>query len=96
MRVHAFDGQQQRHTVREDGELTVKAEYQPGTRRVAMMPRFGMELVVSPGYERIKWYGRGPAETYVDRAFERIGVYSSASKRTTPAAATSSRPPRCT
>ena len=23
------------------------------------------------------WYGRGPAETYVDRAFERVGVYSS-------------------
>ena len=23
------------------------------------------------------WYGRGPAETYIDRAFERVGVYSS-------------------
>ena len=42
-----------------------------------MMPRFGMELVVSPGFEHITWYGRGPAETYVDRAFERVGVYSS-------------------
>jgi beta-galactosidase len=42
-----------------------------------MMPRFGMELIVAPGFERITWYGRGPAETYVDRAFERVGVYSS-------------------
>ena len=65
------------YTIREDGELTVKGEYRPGTRPVAMMPRFGMELVVSPGYERIRWYGRGPAETYVDRAFERVGVYAS-------------------
>jgi len=67
------------YTIREDGELTVKASYQPGakTKAVAMMPRFGMELVVSPGYERMRWYGRGPAETYVDRAFERVGVYAS-------------------
>ena len=42
-----------------------------------MMPRFGMELVMSAGYDRIAWYGRGPAETYIDRAFERVGVYSS-------------------
>jgi beta-galactosidase len=65
------------YTIREDGELTVKAEYQPGTKPVAMMPRFGMELIVAPGFERMTWYGRGPAETYVDRAFERVGVYSS-------------------
>ena len=42
-----------------------------------MMPRFGMELVMSRGYERMTWYGRGPAETYIDRAFERVGVYAS-------------------
>jgi beta-galactosidase len=65
------------YTVREDGEITVKADYQPGSKPVAMMPRFGMELVMSAGYERIRWYGRGPAETYIDRAFERVGVYSS-------------------
>jgi beta-galactosidase len=65
------------YTIREDGELTVKAEYQPGAKPLAMMPRFGMELVVAPGFERMTWYGRGPVETYVDRAFERVGVYSS-------------------
>ncbi len=65
------------YTIRENGELTVKAEYQPGAKPLAMMPRFGMELVVAPGFERMTWYGRGPAETYVDRAFERVGVYAS-------------------
>ena len=65
------------YVVGEDGEIAVTAEYQPGTRTLAMMPRFGMELVMSPGYEHITWYGRGPAETYVDRAFERVGVYAS-------------------
>jgi beta-galactosidase len=65
------------YLVREDGEITVTVDYRPGTRTLAMMPRFGMELVVSPGYEHITWYGRGPAETYIDRAFERVGIYSS-------------------
>jgi beta-galactosidase len=65
------------YTVGGDGEITVKSDYQPGTRPVAMMPRFGMELVMSGGYDRISWYGRGPAETYIDRAFERVGVYAS-------------------
>ena len=45
--------------------------------KLAMMPRFGTELVVAPGLENLAWYGRGPKETLVDRAFERIGVYRS-------------------
>jgi beta-galactosidase len=38
---------------------------------------FGNELVAAPELENITWYGRGPIETYVDRQFERVGVYSS-------------------
>ncbi len=65
------------YLVGEDGAVTVKAEYKPGSKPIAMMPRFGMELILAPGYERMTWYGRGPAETYIDRAFERVGIYSS-------------------
>jgi beta-galactosidase len=64
-------------TVDGAGEVAVKGAYEPGTSPLAMMPRFGMELVVSPGLENISWLGRGPAETYIDRQFERVGVYSS-------------------
>jgi beta-galactosidase len=59
------------------GGITVSASYQPGTAALPMMPRFGTELVLAPGLEHIQWYGRGPVETYQDRAFERVGVYSS-------------------
>jgi beta-galactosidase len=59
------------------GEVQVTGTYTPGSRTLAMMPRFGMELIVAAGLEQIRWYGRGPVETYVDRAFEPIGVYSS-------------------
>jgi beta-galactosidase len=61
--------------------VTVDGVYTPGAGPVAMMPRFGTELVVSPGFEHIRWLGRGPAETYVDRQFERVGVYSSTVKQ---------------
>jgi beta-galactosidase len=65
------------YEIKGNGEVLVGAAYKPGPDPVAMMPRFGMELVASPGLERMSWYGRGPAETYSDRAFERVGIYSS-------------------
>jgi beta-galactosidase len=65
------------YTIDGAGRITVSASYEPGTSRLAMMPRFGTELIVSPGLERIAWYGRGPGETYVDREFEPVGIYSS-------------------
>jgi beta-galactosidase len=65
------------YEIRGTGEVTVSAAYAPGSAPVSMMPRFGLGLVASPGLERLTWYGRGPAETYADRAFERIGIYSS-------------------
>jgi beta-galactosidase len=65
------------YTVYGTGDVVVESRYTPGTGKLAMMPRFGNELVVAPGLETITWYGRGPKETMIDRQFERIGVYTS-------------------
>jgi beta-galactosidase len=65
------------YVVHGSGDIIVEAGYQPGTKQRAMMPRFGTEMVVAPGLENFTWYGRGPAETYSDRQFERIGLYKS-------------------
>ena len=65
------------HTVHGSGDIVVETAYQPGTAKRAMMPRFGTELIVAPGLENITWYGRGPSETYIDRQFERVGLYKS-------------------
>jgi beta-galactosidase len=65
------------YTVHGDGTVQVECSYKPGVDKLAMMPRFGTELVVAPGFENLAWYGRGPKETLVDRNFERIGVYRS-------------------
>jgi beta-galactosidase len=59
------------------GDVIVETAYQPAGEERAMIPRFGNELVVAPGLENITWYGRGPAETYIDRPFERVGLYRS-------------------
>jgi beta-galactosidase len=65
------------YTVHGSGDVIVETSYQPGAKKVAMLPRFGTELVLHPGIENIAWYGRGPVETYQDRNFERVGVYTS-------------------
>jgi beta-galactosidase len=65
------------YTVHGTGDVIVEAAYQPGSDKVAMMPRFGTELVAAPGLDNLTWYGRGPVETYIDRRFERVGVYRS-------------------
>jgi beta-galactosidase len=65
------------YTVFASGDVVVETAYRPGAGPVPTMPRFGTELILAPGFERIAWYGRGPHETYSDRQFERVGVYES-------------------
>jgi beta-galactosidase len=65
------------YTIHGAGHIEVESSYKPSSEKLAMMPRFGNELVVGPGFENISWYGRGPRETMIDRNFERIGVYAS-------------------
>ena len=65
------------YTIHGSGDVIVEGSYQPGRSQAAMMPRFGMELLVAPGFENITWYGRGPAATYADRNYEKVGVYKS-------------------
>ncbi|HSK08186.1 MAG TPA: glycoside hydrolase family 2 TIM barrel-domain containing protein, partial [Vicinamibacterales bacterium] len=64
------------YTIAGDGEVAVEASYSPGHAKVAMMPRFGMQLVIAPGLDTITWYGRGPSETHVDRRFEPVGTHT--------------------
>jgi beta-galactosidase len=69
--------QTMKYTVHGTGDLIVDGSFEAGSMKNAMMPRMGTELVLAPGLENITWYGRGPEPTYIDRAFERMGVYKS-------------------
>jgi beta-galactosidase len=65
------------YEVRGDGEVEIAVSYRPGASPLPMMPRFGTEMIVSAGFDRLQWYGRGPGETYSDRETEPVGIYSS-------------------
>lgn len=56
------------------GQIDVKVNYK-AEKKYPPMPRFGTLLVLSPRLENFEWYGRGPAPTYPDRKFERVGTY---------------------
>jgi beta-galactosidase len=61
-----------------NGAVDVSVEYTPGEEELPdMMPRFGTEMVVAPGYNNLEWYGPGPHPTYADRNTEPVGVYRS-------------------
>ena len=63
------------YVIQPDGEVSVKMAYQPGAKKVAEMPRFGMQMEMPAGFENMTWYGKGPQETYWDRQDARVGVY---------------------
>jgi beta-galactosidase len=57
-----------RYDIFGSGQIRVSAEYKPPAGATPpLLPRFGMRCEVPKAYTRVRWYGRGPHETYVDR-----------------------------
>jgi beta-galactosidase len=59
------------------GDVLVEAAYTPrrGGAGAPDLPRFGMQMTLPQGFETLRWYGKGPHETYADRCDARVGVY---------------------
>lgn len=55
------------YTVDALGRLQVACDYQPGSGEAPLLPKFGMTAGVPARYHNLRWYGRGPHETYWDR-----------------------------
>lgn len=61
--------------VRAGGELLLEALVEP-REGLPPLPRFGFELSMPAGFERLDWFGRGPHECYADRKESgKLGVY---------------------
>jgi beta-galactosidase len=63
------------------GDCTITAHFTPAEvkdkkKALPEMPRFGMQMILTPGFEDIAWFGPGPQETYCDRKDLRVGIYS--------------------
>jgi len=58
-----------------DGCVVVDVDSQARGQRLPEIPRFGMRMALPQGFETIRWFGRGPQETYWDRCDARVGLY---------------------
>jgi len=65
-------------TISGSGKMTLDHTVTPCGKMPEWLPRVGVQLVLNPSFQNVKWYGRGPFETYPDRKTgAKIGVYSS-------------------
>jgi len=66
------------YTMLKDGKLNIKSTFDTQRKDLPEMPRFGLLFQLPYSYSNIKWYGRGPGESYVDRKTSSlIGLYES-------------------
>jgi beta-galactosidase len=64
-----------RYCVFADGEVEVRQELMPG-EHLHEIPEIGMLFMLDASFANLSWYGRGPQESYWDRATSaRIGLY---------------------
>jgi len=56
-----------RYTLGADGVLVVDNDVRFGAKDMIDLPRVGVRLDVSPGFDALSWFGRGPWENYSDR-----------------------------
>lgn len=62
--VFSFSGVKSEYTIYPDGKIKVHHE---GTPKRFTLTRFGTQMGLVRELENVKWYGRGPQETYIDR-----------------------------
>jgi len=71
-----------RYTINAAGEILVKQDLGVDeSKKLPMLPRFGMKLILPEGFETIRYYGRGPVENYQDRNYAApVGLYTQSVK----------------
>lgn len=68
---------QLQYEINSNGEINVQQLLTiDKTKKVPMLPRFGMELVLPKNFNTLKYYGKGPHENYIDRNYSSaVGLY---------------------
>ncbi|MBT1166515.1 glycoside hydrolase family 2 TIM barrel-domain containing protein [Bifidobacterium simiarum] len=69
-----------RYEVNVDGQVHLTASY-PGGEDMPSLPAFGLEWQLPAQYDRLRFYGLGPAETYLDRkAGGKLGIHATSAE----------------
>ncbi len=66
------------YTMTPEGKLIVEQALtvNPNAKNKPQLMRFGMEMQMPKAYDRVEFYGKGPHENYIDRAYsQNIGVW---------------------
>ncbi|GMK43940.1 beta-galactosidase [Paenibacillus glycanilyticus] len=65
------------YTVTGSGLIMIDIHGVPEGKPPAMLPKIGLQMELPPSMDNVKWYGRGPGESYSDsKEAGRFGVYS--------------------
>jgi beta-galactosidase len=65
-----------RYVIYANGNMKVEVNFAKGDPDLPEIPRIGMKMQLTEGFDFVKWYGRGPFENYIDRKFaSHLGVY---------------------
>ncbi len=60
------------------GQISVSVKGNPKGNLPESFPKIGLQMKLPYGMERVKWYGRGPGESYIDsKEANPFGIYSS-------------------
>lgn len=62
------------YTVHSNGNVDVSVKY-TAQSELPPLPRIGTLWELPTTFSNLEWYGPGPYPTYIDRNFERVGIY---------------------
>lgn len=64
------------YTAHTDGRVNLHVEYPGEQGDLPTIPAFGIEWTLPVQYTNLRFFGTGPAETYLDRKHAKLGVWS--------------------
>lgn len=65
------------YSISGSGKITLDHTVTPCGKMPEWLPRMGIQMVLNQSFDQVKWYGRGPFETYPDRKTgAKVGIYS--------------------
>lgn len=65
-----------KYSITNNGVLSIDCYFEPGSMQLSELPRLGLYFKTNSSFTKIKWFGRGPFENYIDRKHAaHIGLY---------------------